>query len=52
LAREFPDSFDQLRTLAGKMEEAEACCRDLLAQWQDLLDREALDERESEEGSD
>jgi len=52
LARAFPESFDKLRALAGRMEEADVCCRDLLAQWQDLLDREALDERELEEGSD
>jgi hypothetical protein len=47
LAQAFPGSFDQLRALAGKMDEAEAYFRDLLAQWQDLLDREALGEGES-----
>jgi len=52
LARAFPDSFDQVRALAGKMDGAEACCRDLLAQWQELLDCEALHERESDEGND
>jgi hypothetical protein len=52
LAQAFPGSFDQLRALAGKMDEAEAYCHDLLPQWQDLLDREALGERESEEGND
>jgi len=52
LARAFPESFDRLRSLAAKVDEAGAYCRDLLAQWQDLLDREALDERESEEEND
>jgi hypothetical protein len=49
LARTFPDSFDQLRALAGRMDEAKAkaCCSDLLAQWQDSLDREALAEQEA-----
>jgi len=47
LARAFPESFDQLRALGAKMDEAGAYCRDLLAQWQDLLDREALAEGES-----
>lgn len=47
LAQAFPDAFDQLRALAGKVDEAEAYCRDLLAQWQDSLDREALGEVEA-----
>ena len=42
LAQSFPDSFDQLRVLAGELDRAEAYCGNLLAQWQDLLDREAL----------
>lgn len=42
LARAFPESFNQLRALAAKPDEAEAFCRDLLAQWRDALDREAL----------
>lgn len=47
LARALPDSFDQLRALVGELDKAEAYCRDLLAQWQDLLDGEALAEGES-----
>jgi hypothetical protein len=47
LAQVFPHSFDQLRAMDGKMDNAEAYCRDLLAQWQDLLDRDALAEGEN-----
>lgn len=52
LARAFPDSFEQLRALAGKIDESEGYCRRLLAQWQDSLDREALSEGEEEDGND
>jgi hypothetical protein len=52
LAQAFPGSFDQLRALAGRMDEAKACCRDLLVQWQDSLDREALGEEERENEGD
>jgi len=52
LARAFPESFERLRALAGRMGEAEAHCRELLAEWQEALDREALSEGEETDADD
>jgi len=52
LTRIFPDSFDQLRALAGKPDEAAEFCRDLLKQFQDLLDRRALQDDDRDDDGD
>lgn len=43
LADAFPESFNELKALAGQLEQAESYCAALLMHWQDELDREALE---------
>jgi len=50
LADAFPDSFEQVRSLSAKPAEVEAYCHDLLAQWRDALDGEALEKASKTDG--